>query len=159
MQDAATQLVTWYRECAQLCEELRAGLRAERQALVSFQMNELAEATMRKELATRSLQTRRNRMREMMLKQFGTNDAALLVDKLPEAARAAWREADANWQLQWAETYSICEQNQRFLKHSLRNMGMMLDHFKRLIGEKPTYSAKGQRVDKPFEGKVTAGRY
>lgn len=159
MQNAATQLVAWYRECVPLCADLSAALRAEREALIAFNINGLSEATLRKDQAMRAVQTRRTRMREVMLKQFGATESAALVDKFPVELQAEWLEADLAWQRAWTEVYSLCEQNQRFLKHSLRNLGLMLDHFKRLIGEKPTYSAKGTRVDKPFEGKVIEGRY
>src|SRR6185437_1869356 len=100
---------------------------------ISFDMNALAEATMLKEQATRALQLRRGRMRELMLKRFGGNDVGTVAEKLPPDLRAEWQAADRDWQLAWAEVYGLCEHNQRFLKHSLRNLGMVLDHFRRLI--------------------------
>ena len=121
MSDHANLLLEWCAECVVLCSELTQTLHAERAALIAFRMSDLGEATVRKEQLGRQLAIRRQRMRETMLRQFGTTDAETLASRLPADRAEGWRLRHVEWSTAWAELVAIAEQNQRLLKHSLKN--------------------------------------
>jgi hypothetical protein len=98
-------------------------------------------------------------MRDLVVRQWGNLSDDAIAGRLPDDERAQWESQRSAWLAAWDQVHRTCDQNQRLLKHSLRNLGMLVENFKRLIGEKPTYSAKGMRVDTPFEGKVIEGRF
>jgi hypothetical protein len=113
---------------------------------------------MRKEQLGRALAATRRHLRDAARAWGGAGEDEIPA-RLEGDDRVLWSRRRAEWLARWNEIRIACERNQRLLKHSLRNLGMLVENFKRLIGDKPTYSAKGTRVDSPFEGKVIEGRF
>ena len=78
---------------------------------------------------------------------------------MPLADRGPWMEETEAFFKSWREVYALCEQNQRFIQHSLKNMGLIVENLKRLFGDNSLYSAAGKRVESQAPGKVVEARY
>ena len=129
-------------QCLRLCAELRECLRQERSCVIRLDMDGILECNVRKEGLGAALQHKR---RELKM--------ALQGETLSAELSAAWSQA-------WAETRRQCEENQAFLKHSVRNMGLLVDNLKRLMGDDtPLYSNKGTPAQAGNTAKVVEAKY
>ena len=77
---------------------------------------------------------------------------ALAGGSLPTALSEAWSR-------EWSATRSQGEDNQAFLRHSVRNMNLLMENMKRLLGDAPLYGAKGTSTQASASGKVVEAKY
>lgn len=146
-------------DCIRLCDELRQCFERERRAVIHFKIDDVMETNATKEALIRYLTARKNQLRECVREQFGLSDTAELESKLEGEVRLRWIDARKQWLKTWEETKQACLTNQHFLKHSLKNMTLIADHFKRQFGERTTYTAQGKRLETGTSGKVVEVRY
>jgi hypothetical protein len=132
-----------HEECLRLCRELKSCLDEEWTCLVAYRPEGLLLTNQRKEGLIAALAAKKA---ELRLAQAQRNES------LTDDARTEWSSA-------WELMRDRCEENQRFMRHSLRNMECLLDNIKHLMGRSSLYSSKGKRVDMVSEGKVVTAKY
>lgn len=159
MQASTSDLIELSDSCVQLSLQLIECFRQERISLVGFKMEEMLHTNLLKEQLLGELRRRREDLREKIKERFGTAEWEEAAALLPEDEKSMWRAARANWLSTWNELRRLCEQNQNFMKHSLRNLECIADNLKRCFGLHSTYSAKGVRVDGKAQGGVLEGSY
>lgn len=144
-------------ESTLVLREILKVLHRERTCLVQLQINEISETTRLKENLNLQLILKSKRLKKLVEGSFSTlND---FEDKLNENERAQWNLLrEEFWNLH-AEIKTVCGVNQGFLKSSLRNLGTLSDHLRRLFGEQPLYSQKGTKVDRSSQGRVLEASY
>lgn len=141
-------------ECFSLATELKACLEEERKALIHLDTQLVVQTNARKENLSRTLAFKRKQMWSLVNAHFGIENTEGLEQFLQEPWMSQWMEKKNNWLKVWNETTRVCETNQMFLRHSLRNLGVLVDHLKRLFGDQPLYTAKGSKADSNQQGKV-----
>jgi hypothetical protein len=146
--DRFTQLCLWTDESVALCRELQELFGRERSALLTFRGDELAEITMCKERAVSRVVALRRKIGESV-KAWCDLENQLLPEQVP-----AWQQKQGQWQAEWTQIRKQAERSQFFLKHSQKNLGSLIENWRRLLGESPLYSAKGTKVDASTTGKV-----
>lgn len=146
-------------ECLSIVKELKTVLLSERQALIGLDTQAVVETTAKKDHLGGLLKSKRAYLWRVLKTYYALEDSEGLEEKLREGDRAQWLIRKQEWIKNWDETTKLVEANQRFLKHSLRNFDLLADNLKRLLGEQPLYSAKGQKVDLSSPGKMVEGKY
>ncbi len=157
--DRFTQLCLWTDESLALSREFQQLLGRERTALLSFRGEELAEITLSKERIVARIGAVRKQIRDAGLAWYGIDSSADLVQRVSAEQAKVWNEKQQAWKGEWEKTRQQAERSQFFLKHSQRNLGTLIEHWRRLLGEAPLYSAKGRKVDVSSTGKVFQAKY
>jgi hypothetical protein len=157
--DRFAQLCLWTDESIALSRELQDLLCRERLALIHLRGEELAEITMSKEVLVRRIVDSRRRLRESGKAWFGVESSSELEALLLAEQKPVWAEKQKLWLQTWKDTCEQAERSQLFLQHSQRNLGRLVEHWRRLIGEAPLYSASGRKVDAPSTGRVLQAKY
>jgi FlgN protein len=143
-------------ECITLSQAIRNCLENERQALIEFRTEDLIEANHQKENNLAALARKRIEIKRALEVRFGSLEPEALAT---EAWVQIWNQKKATWLNSWEALRKHAEENQEFLKHSLRNLDRLSENLKRLFGELTLYSAKGTRVDLKHEGNVVRAKY
>jgi len=151
-------LISWNEECVQLLEKLSLLLDQEREALVSFNMEQIMTSTVEKAAVVKQLSDKRNQLRKYVQVRFGKPLSDLSQEFSPEWA-ALWNESQRKWSKGWNRLVRQCEGNQGFLKHSLKNVDLLLNHLKHLFGDPGIYNQSGKRQDLSSSGKVLEGQF
>lgn len=159
MSERFQQLCHWTEQGIAGCEELQQVLSRERVSLIALRGDELMEIIMSKEMMVSRLFALRKQIREGIKRWYGAETVADLERGLSEAERLRWRDLQGRWKTTWEKTRDEVERNQSFLKHSQRNLGRLIEHWRGLLGESPLYSAKGQKVDADSTGKVFEAKF
>lgn len=123
----------------------------ERQFLIEFKSEELQQNNLVKEELIRELAEKRRQLRELI----GNREEGVLTSR-------DWTQEQIAWERDWKQMRLQCEQNQEFMKHSLRNLEMLSDNLMRLLGQLTLYSRKGTKIDLSVHrpsGKVVEGSY
>lgn len=157
--DRFTQLCLWTDESIALSAELYALFEQERIVLLELKGDALSDITMNKDVLVRRIHQVREQLRQSGKSWFGIEDSQDLEAKLTLEQKAIWSEKQAAWRKNWAEVVSAAKRSQLFLASTQRNLGKLVDHWRRLIGEAPLYSAKGQKVETPTTGRVLEAKY
>lgn len=132
-------------ECLRILSELIVSLRDERAAIIALSTDAIIQQVFRKEaLGSTLLQCRRE-----------WHTLCVSVSPPPEMIATMQRE----WSVGWNELMQVCEGNQRFTRHSLRNLGNLVDNLRRLFGDGMLYSAKGAKVESSSVGKMMEATY
>lgn len=152
--DSFGRLMLLHNEALRLCRAISETLRDERLTLISLDSKRLAEILLQKEHLVHSLQNARTKIGDIFTKEFGAETAEAFEALLSAEQLTHWHAAKQNWQLEWSKVVVLGQQNQNFLKHSLKNLGRFADHLKALLGEPTRYSAKGDKVDAPSEARL-----
>lgn len=142
-----------------LCLELQTCLRDERTALIEFRMEDLLENNIRKENLLSGLLKSKKTLEMALDKQFGTNSLRSIGELLSGDERTSWDDSVDSWKREWDLTREKCRSNQKFLQHSLRNLNMFAEHFRRLLGVNSVYSKEGKEVEIQTEGNVLEAEY
>ena len=100
-------------ECLRLATDLSACLQEERAALIALNTEKIVQTNFRKEDLGRQLSEQR--------KIFSV--LAHEVGDLPED----WTE---RWSFAWIAIEKGCRENQTFIQHGLRNLGLIVDNLK-----------------------------
>ncbi len=153
------QLCLWTDESLALCQELVDLLGRERTALILLKGEDLAEITMTKEVLVRKIVDVRRRIREAGKAWFGVESSVDLEKQLPDQQKKIWAEKHAQWTKQWSFACEQAQSSQLFLEHSQRNLGRLIDHWRRLIGDAPLYSSQGKKKDPASTGRVLERKY
>lgn len=157
--DRFTQLCLWTDESLVLAQEFQQLLSREHKALLSFRGEELAEITMSKERGVARIAALRKQIQDAGRAWFGIESSEELEKKISPEQAKIWNEKLSAWRAEWKQTRKQAERSQFFLKHSQRNLGSLIENWRRLLGETPLYSAKGRKVDAPSTGKVFEAKY
>jgi|688.fasta_scaffold356719_3 hypothetical protein len=151
-------LLSWNQECIQIAAELCSVLDREREGLSSFDMEKIINSTVEKSSLMARLRERREALKKLSQVRYGK--CLLEVDsELPEPLVIEWRTSYKKWQEVWSELSKKCESNQGLLKHSLKNLDLLLGNLKQLFGNPGLYNQSGKRRDLSSSGKVIEGRY
>ncbi|MBM4304367.1 MAG: flagellar protein FlgN [Deltaproteobacteria bacterium] len=154
----ATYLFKLSQESIDLARVLKGVLEKERGALITLNTDEVLVLVTQKESGMLKLARKRAELRKFARTQFGaeTLDSLSFSD---EQLQQQWNEQRTQWILVWTELRDVCEQNQKFINHSMKNLDRLVGNLKRLLGQHATYSPKGKRVDQNSQGAVVEGRY
>lgn len=142
-------LFVLFQECISLLGALSLCLREERSHLIRFQLDKLIATNKRKEKILREL------LRRHKLLQARRTE----IDELKKEGGDEWNLLQDTWQTTWDETRVLSETNQRFLEHSVSNIGTLLEHLQRLFGETSTYTMSGKLENLKIQGRVLEGKY
>ncbi len=159
MKEHFENILSLQEDCARLCLELKGCLEREQLALIQLKMEDIVQNNHLKESLLGQLSTKKAVLRRHLKEVFGVEKAEELDSLLPPDMKKAWQESRTRWLKVWESSRDNCERNQKFMRHSLKNMGLLLENLKRLLGENSLYSAKGTRVDLPNHGKVVEASY
>lgn len=143
--DHSVSLVELSEACTHLANELVLALKKERDHLVQFDTEALLENNLEKEQKLKRLKLLREELK-----------SRLSGDGSPEAG---YQNALEAWVTAWTALKNEAEFNQRFMKHSLRNMDLLTENLHRLFGLHTLYTQKGTRTEVKTSGKVVEGRY
>lgn len=146
-------------ECIQIARELIDCLNAERVSLIQLKTEEISRINLSKENLLYKIAEKKGLLRSFTLSAFGVTSFDDIEGRLPEECRAEWGQRRKAWADTWRQLHDVSRRNQMFLRHSLKNLGRLVDNFKRLIGETPLYSSKGTQVDSMRPGKVVEASY
>lgn len=151
-------MLAWNKECVQLAEKLSHILEQEREALVSFEIEKIMTSTMEKSAILKQLLEKRTGLKKYVHVRFG-KPLSEVSSEIPEESVSEWKDSQAQWSLAWNQLVRKCESNQGFLKHSLKNVDLLLNHLKHLFGDSGIYNQSGKRQDLGSSGKVLEGRF
>jgi flagellar biosynthesis/type III secretory pathway chaperone len=154
-----TQLCLWTDESISLCRELQKVLSQERQSLLAFRGEDLAETTMAKEVTVAKILQSRKKLKEAGAAWFGVSSTEELTALLGDADKQVWITKQKDWKAEWKAICVQVERNQLFLKHSQKNLGRLIENWRRLLGQNPLYSSKGQKIESPSTGKVFEAKF
>ncbi|MBY0371887.1 hypothetical protein K2X33_14475 [bacterium] len=157
--DRFSQLCEWSEQSRRVCSELMEVLDRERTALILLKSDELVETTASKDMLTRRLVGLRNQIRDGARAWYGADSSAKLLDILPPHQRPEWEKHHKAWAECWSNLEMRARQGQKFLQHSGNNLSRFVDHWRRLLGDTPTYSAQGRKVESASTGKVFEAKY
>jgi hypothetical protein len=154
MSDSFERLMSLNDEAVRLCRIVFENLQDERLALISLDTPRISELLMQKEHHVQMLDNCRTKIGMIFTKEFQVDtpeafEALLSVEQFPR-----WAAARTLWQNEWAKVVMLGNQNQTFLKHSMKNLSKFADHLKQLLGEPSRYSSKGDKVESSSEGRV-----
>lgn len=135
-------------ECCALCDRLTQCFQDERRYLVEFKTDELQANNVLKDELIRDLSSRRTSLRLRL---------ADLTSE--EVAGQAWQQAAKTWLEHWSRMREHAEENQNFLRHSLRNLDMMSDNLMRLFGQLRLYNNKGGKIERANHRPLVEGSY
>jgi flagellar biosynthesis/type III secretory pathway chaperone len=159
MQEIYHHIFSLARESTRLANELSKCLDEEQKTLVEFRVEELPQVTLRKESLFLSIVRKRQELKRFMKFHFNVEKDVELIGALAEPYRSEWRALTEQWTQAWQTLSQVCEQNQNFLKNSLKNLGLLADNLKRLLGDSLVYSPQGKRVDLQSAGKVVRASF
>lgn len=152
--EVVQSLIVCLDECSDLCEEIQATLRQERDSLVAFRMDELLENNARKEALLSRLHSRQTWLRAETTRLSGSRSLDTLDGRVPPDLEPKWRSARSRWDERWSKTLERSRSNQAFIQHSLRNLTAIADHLRSALGVGRLYSSKGAPVELTAEGSV-----
>lgn len=154
----ATYLFSLCEESCELARGLRAILTQERAALITLNTDEILILVTQKESGMLKLSRKRAEIKKFVRTQFQQNE----LEKLKFAdtdLQLQWDALREKWLVEWSELRKICETNQQFINHSMKNLDRLVENLKRLLGQHATYSPRGKRIDQNSQGAVVEGRY
>ncbi|MSP19364.1 MAG: hypothetical protein EXR74_07315 [Bdellovibrionales bacterium] len=154
----ATYLFSLCDECISLAQELKDILLEERVALITLNTEEILILVSKKESGMMKLVRKRAEIKKIARTQFAEEDLQNLSFS-DEALNLEWSQKQSSWLNAWSEVRDVCERNQKFMGHSMKNLDLLVGNLKRLFGQHATYSHRGKRVDQNPEGSVLRGRY
>lgn len=146
-------------ECLALVIQLKEVILKERKALIGLDTETVAETNAKKDFLGGQLRSRRTQQWDILKRYFSLADTDGLENVLEGPDISIWEEKKKQWLSVWNDTKDEIASNQKFLKHSLKNFDQLAENLKRLLGEQPLYSSKGQRVDVSNHGKMVEAKY
>ena len=145
-------------ECVAHARNLKEILNKERAALITLNTDDILILVSQKDSGMLKLQRKKAELKKFMREHFQSDSMASLSFSDP-FLEAEWNTKKESWELSWNELRGLCEHNQRFINHSMKNLDRLVENLKRLLGQHATYSPKGKRVDQNSQGSVVEGRY
>lgn len=147
-------------EFHKISNQLRECLNEERMALISLNMERIVQSNLRKESLLGKIKRTKHSLQLQLKALFEVSKIHDLSEHLDsEADRREWEVLLKNWTQDWNSISALCENNQGFIQHSLKNLGVLVENLKRLFGENTVYSSSGGRKDSTTQGQVVEASY
>jgi len=141
-----------------LAEKILESLDKERTGLISFDIDKITRSTIEKTTLVNQLKEKRESLKRIAVVRYGKNLSEVETE-LSDELRETWRALESKWKISWLKLSRQCESNQKLLKHSLRNLDLLLGNLKTLFGNPIVYNQSGKRQDLSTSGKVLEGRF
>lgn len=154
----ATYLFNLSSECIALAGSLKEVLIKERAALITLNTDEVLILVTQKESGILKLSRKRAELKKFARTQFQAETLEALAFS-DEELQKYWTQLKNEWIAAWSDLRDICEHNQKFIHHSMKNLDRLVENLKRLLGQHATYSPRGKRIDQNSQGSVVEGRY
>lgn len=151
-------ILAWNLECISLAEQVINALETERKALIAFDMEKITNSTAEKTSLVNRLKEKREAVKKLAMVRYG-KALGEIETELPEELRKSWRDSVNKWNGMWQELSNRLQSNQGLLKHSLKNLDLLLGNLKHLMGRPGIYNQSGKRQDLSSSGKVLEGRF
>jgi len=145
-------------ECAKLAQDLILTLEKERLGLVSFDIEKITQSTIEKSFLVNQLASKRNELKRVVKIQYG-KDLVNFETEIPLKDQEKWKHFQQTWRRLYFELNLKCQSNQGLLKHSLKNVDLLLGNLKTLFGNPSIYDQKGKKQDLSSSGRVLEGRF
>ncbi len=158
MNPFASYLFSLSDESCALASSLKGILLKEREALITLNTEDILILVTQKESGMMKLSRKRAELKKFSRTQFQQEDLEKLIFSDPELQKE-WDLKKKNWAVLWTDIRNVCEHNQKFIGHSMKNLDRLVENLKRLLGQHATYSPKGKRIDQNSQGSVVEGRY
>lgn len=142
-------ILTKGEECAQLAHELLAVLEKERSGLIGFDIEKITQSTIEKSFLVKRLTLKRKDLKRLMA----------LTSEVSAEAQEQLENQKRKWDGLFEQVILKCQSNQGLLKHSLKNIDLLLGNLKTLFGNPSVYDQKGKKQDMSRSGKVVEGRF
>lgn len=151
-------LISLIRECVELADRILLSLDKEREGLICFDIDKITRSTIEKTNLINQLKEKRESLKRVASVRYGKSlseiETELEVDLIE-----TWRTLESKWRISWLKLSGQCESNQKLLKHSLKNLDLLLGNLKTLFGNPIVYNQSGKRQDLSTSGKVLEGRF
>lgn len=141
-----------------MAEQLLKIVDKERQGLIAFDIEKITTSTIEKTALVNQLKEKREALKRLAHVRFGKS-LAEVESELSAEYLDSWRSQESKWRTTWLVLSKKCESNQELLKHSLKNMDLLLGNLKTLFGKPGVYNQSGKRQDLSSSGKVVEGRF
>lgn len=151
-------MLSWNEECISLAEQLCAVIEKERVGLISFDMDSITSTTAEKTSLMNRLKEKREGLRKLAQVRFGKPLDEISSDLPPDLVEP-WKLSLKKWRQAWSDLSRRSQSNQGLLKHSLKNLDLLLGNLKQLLGRPGIYNQSGKRQDLSASGKVLEGRF
>jgi hypothetical protein len=151
-------ILSWNKECISLAQQLLEAIEKERLGLVSFDMGLITSSTAQKTSLMNRLKEKREALRKLATVRYG-KPLDQIQEELPTELSNQWKEDLMKWRRLWEELSRRSQANQGLLKHSLKNLDLLLGNLKQLLGRPGIYNQTGKRQDLTGSGKVLEGRF
>lgn len=151
-------ILSWNKECISLAQQLCEVIEKERVALIGFNMDLITSSTAEKTSLMNRLKEKREALRKLANVRYGKPLEAI-ENELPSELVDQWKESLKKWKLVWDELSRRSYSNQGLLKHSLKNLDLLLGNLKQLLGRPGIYNQSGKRQELSASGKVLEGRF
>jgi len=136
-------------ECALLANSLCEVLEKERLGLISFDIEKITQSTIEKSFL----------VKQLVLKRKEWNRFIVCLDDFSLSDQKALQELQEKWEEVYEKAILKCQANQGLLKHSLKNIDLLLGNLKALFGNPSVYDQTGRKQDLSHSGKVLEGRF
>lgn len=152
-------ILTLSAECLVICRELVACLEEERVALITLNTENIVQTNFKKETLGSELKLKYREVGLLAKAKHGADHLSQISSRLPVPVRETWDLTYSELKKSQLEVQALAEANQRFLRHSLKNLGLIVDNLKRLFGLTTLYSPQGKKVDGPQSGRMVEASY
>lgn len=156
---AITRVLFLQKKATEICQALFEILEKERAALIALNTENIMKFSTEKEHLASLLKRTRSDMHDFLKNQFALESSENFDSILTGTEKQEWLALRKDWLKVWEATRNRLEQNQKFMSHSLKNISTLLDNLKGLMGQKPTYSSSGSKVEPKLRTRVIEGRY
>lgn len=136
-------------ECALLANSLCEALEKERLGLISFDIEKITQSTIEKSFL----------VKQLVLKRKEWNRFVACLDGFSSSDQQVVQQLQKNWEELYKKLVLRCRANQGLLKHSLKNVDLLLGNLKTLFGNPSVYDQTGRKQDLSLSGKVLEGRF
>lgn len=146
-------------KATELCAILYATLEKERMALIHLKTDQILALSTEKEHQIAILKRLRKEMHENLAENFLLESSENFDRCLQSPEKEEWLKLRKAWLEIWDKTAMQIERNQKFMTHSLKNISGLMENLRGLLGQKPTYSAKGNKIEPKMRARRVEGRY
>ena len=146
-------------ECLTICRDLVTCLEEERVALMGLNTEVLVQVNFKKENLGAQLKLSYQEMSKVAKFQYQAATLSEVAASLSVSLQAPWQHVLQELKETQIQLQNIAQSNQKFLKHSLKNLSLIVDNLKRLFGDQPLYSQQGKKVEGPQSGRMVEASY
>jgi hypothetical protein len=151
-------LLAWSQECTDLAQQVLKVLEKEREGLIAFNIEKITSSTIEKTALVNQLKEKREALKRLSQVRFGKSLSEVESEFSGDLLNK-WRAQESQWRISWMHLSRRAQSNQGLLKHSLKNIDLLLGNLKSLFGNPGVYNQSGKRQDLSTSGKVLEGRF